>query len=255
MVTRLILDSHPASTLKKEISKTNIKGYSKMTKKQLLDVMMANKERFSHIKKKEYVPPKRTKKAEPKKPAPKKPAPKKVMAKPKADTEPKRPSEPKRPAPKKKAEPKKETEKERRDRMNKMTPMELFSQLPQELKEPIGLTALEMKERDRKLKAQKPTATNIVNEARYMDDYYEIEEIVIENIWQSLSFEGYDWTTKTEKQLERKQEQVNKEAEKFILQQIRRLVKEFLKGKKFKTAKEGATAFWKQDNIKSKILD
>ena len=95
MLTREILDSHPATTLKKEISKTNIKGYSKMTKKQLLDVMMANKERFSHIKKKEYVPPKRTKKAEPKK----------VMAKPKADTEPKRPSEPKRPTPPKKAEP------------------------------------------------------------------------------------------------------------------------------------------------------
>lgn len=91
MVTREILDSHPASTLKKEISKTNIKGYSKMKKKQLIDVMMANKERFGHIKKKEYAPPKRTKK---------------VMAKPKADTEPKRPSEPKRPTPPKKEKPK-----------------------------------------------------------------------------------------------------------------------------------------------------
>jgi hypothetical protein len=156
MLTREILDSHPASTLKKEISKTNIKGYSKMTKKQLIDVMMANKERFGHIKKKEYVPPKRTapKKAEP----PKKPAPKKVMAKPKPDTEPKRPSEPKRPQPKpdtepkrpsepkrpqpkpdtepkrpsepKRPAPKKETDKERRDRMNKMDPLKLFSQLP-----------------------------------------------------------------------------------------------------------------------------
>jgi len=148
MVTRLILDSHPASTLKKEISKTNIKGYSKMSKKQLIDVMMANKERFGHIKKKEYVPPKRTKKAEPpKKEPPKKPAPKKVMAKPKADTEPKRPSEPKRPAPKKTAE------EERRDKLNKMNPLELFSQLPDVAKRNVErFTGTELGDKFRKLK-------------------------------------------------------------------------------------------------------
>ncbi len=50
MVTRDILHSHPITNLRKEISKTNIKGYSKMTKAQLVDVMMKNKERFGHIK-------------------------------------------------------------------------------------------------------------------------------------------------------------------------------------------------------------
>ena len=50
MVTREILNSHPITNLKKEISKTNIRGYSKMTKAQLVDVMMKNKERFGHIK-------------------------------------------------------------------------------------------------------------------------------------------------------------------------------------------------------------
>ena len=32
MITREILNSHTVSTLRKEISKSNIKGYSKMTK-------------------------------------------------------------------------------------------------------------------------------------------------------------------------------------------------------------------------------
>jgi len=49
-VTREILGSHPASVLKKEISKTNIKGYSKMKKEELIELMMKNKERFGHIK-------------------------------------------------------------------------------------------------------------------------------------------------------------------------------------------------------------
>jgi hypothetical protein len=49
MVTREILNSHPISTLKKEISKTNIKGYSKMKKAEVVDLMMKNKDRFSHI--------------------------------------------------------------------------------------------------------------------------------------------------------------------------------------------------------------
>jgi hypothetical protein len=49
MVTREILNSHPLSTLKKEISKTNIKGYSKMKKAEVVDLMMKNKNRFGHI--------------------------------------------------------------------------------------------------------------------------------------------------------------------------------------------------------------
>ena len=51
-VTKEILNSHPATTLKKEIAKTNIKGYSKMKKAELVDLMMKNKEKFGHIRKK-----------------------------------------------------------------------------------------------------------------------------------------------------------------------------------------------------------
>jgi hypothetical protein len=55
MVTRDILNSHSVSTLKKEISKTNVKGYSKMKKAEVVDLMMKNKERFAHIKHKNLV--------------------------------------------------------------------------------------------------------------------------------------------------------------------------------------------------------
>ena len=47
---RDIFESHPVSVLKKEISKSNIKGYSKMKKKEVVDLMMKNKEKFSYIK-------------------------------------------------------------------------------------------------------------------------------------------------------------------------------------------------------------
>lgn len=50
MVSAEILNSHPVSTLKKEISKTNIKGYSRMKKPELVATMMKHKERFGHIK-------------------------------------------------------------------------------------------------------------------------------------------------------------------------------------------------------------
>ena len=50
MPTREILNSHTAPTLRKEISKTNIKGYSTMKKEQLIDVMMKHADRFHHIK-------------------------------------------------------------------------------------------------------------------------------------------------------------------------------------------------------------
>ena len=45
-----ILNSHSVSTLKKEISKTNIKGYSKMKKNEIVNLMLKNKDRFTHIK-------------------------------------------------------------------------------------------------------------------------------------------------------------------------------------------------------------
>jgi len=52
MITKEILLSHPVSVLKKEISKTNIKGYSKMRKLELIELMMKpeHTKRFGHIK-------------------------------------------------------------------------------------------------------------------------------------------------------------------------------------------------------------
>ena len=50
MTTKEILNSHSISTLKKEISKTIIKGYSTMKKNEIINLMLKNKERFSHIK-------------------------------------------------------------------------------------------------------------------------------------------------------------------------------------------------------------
>ena len=51
MPTKKILESHPVSVLKKEISMTNIKGYSKMKKAEIIDLMMKpeHKDRFHHI--------------------------------------------------------------------------------------------------------------------------------------------------------------------------------------------------------------
>tara|TARA_Y100001937_G_scaffold120601_1_gene178087 strand:- start:322 stop:1179 length:858 start_codon:yes stop_codon:yes gene_type:complete len=51
-VTKEILNSHPVDTLKKEIAKTNIRGYSKMKKAELVELMMKHKEKFNHIQKK-----------------------------------------------------------------------------------------------------------------------------------------------------------------------------------------------------------
>jgi len=49
-LTHEILNSHKVAALKKEISKTNIKGYSKMKKNEIVALMMTHKTRFSHIK-------------------------------------------------------------------------------------------------------------------------------------------------------------------------------------------------------------
>jgi len=66
MPTKKILESHPVSVLKKEISKTNIKGYSKMKKSEIIDLMMKpeHKDRFHHI---EMAKPKLSKKEKAKK--------------------------------------------------------------------------------------------------------------------------------------------------------------------------------------------
>ena len=63
MPSRKILNSHPVSVLKKEISKTNIKGYSKMKKPELIDLMMKpeHEDRFAHI---EMAPSREEKKAQ-----------------------------------------------------------------------------------------------------------------------------------------------------------------------------------------------
>ena len=49
MPTVEILHSHTIGVLKKEISKTNIKGYSKMKKGEIVALMMEHKDRFHHI--------------------------------------------------------------------------------------------------------------------------------------------------------------------------------------------------------------
>ncbi len=66
MPTKKILESHPVSVLKKEISMTNIKGYSKMKKAEIIDLMMKpeHKDKFHHI---EMAKPKLSKKEKAKK--------------------------------------------------------------------------------------------------------------------------------------------------------------------------------------------
>ena len=45
-----ILKSHPVKNLRMEIAKTNIKGYSKLKKAEVVKLMLKNKEKFKHIK-------------------------------------------------------------------------------------------------------------------------------------------------------------------------------------------------------------
>lgn len=56
MTSKEILNSHSVDTLRKEVSKANIKGYSKMKKKELIELMLKTPERFSHIKPKQKKP-------------------------------------------------------------------------------------------------------------------------------------------------------------------------------------------------------
>ena len=111
---REIFLSHSVTTLKKEISKTNIKGYSTMKKAQIVDLMVKNQARFSHIKlneKKKLI----KKKTEPRKKIamttfqPPKKKQRLIVKKkptPKNDTEPPRPPPPPAPKPKASPEPK-----------------------------------------------------------------------------------------------------------------------------------------------------
>ena len=57
MPSKEILDTHPIASLKREIRKTNITGYSKLTKDEIINIMLKNKDRFHHIVK--YVKPER----------------------------------------------------------------------------------------------------------------------------------------------------------------------------------------------------
>ena len=94
-----IFESHSVKTLKGEISKynklTKVSGYSKMTKKELVDLMLKHKDKFKHIKMNpkplKALPKALTSKAsktskedkkEPKKEEPKKEEPKKEVKKP-----------------------------------------------------------------------------------------------------------------------------------------------------------------------------
>ena len=50
---KVLLHRYTLKVLKKEISKKNIKGYSKLRKKELIDLIMKNKSKFTHLMKKE----------------------------------------------------------------------------------------------------------------------------------------------------------------------------------------------------------
>ena len=50
MVNAEILNSHPVSTLKKELKATNVKGIAKMKKGEVVAAMLKRKEMFTHIK-------------------------------------------------------------------------------------------------------------------------------------------------------------------------------------------------------------
>lgn len=77
MITREILNSHPISTLRKEVSKYNkevaVRGYSKMKKSEVVELMMKHQDKFKHIKMNEKAPRKKAEKKEAPKKAVKKP--------------------------------------------------------------------------------------------------------------------------------------------------------------------------------------
>ena len=101
-----ILMSHPISTLRKEISNQNIKGYSKLKKAELVALMLKTPQRFKHIKMR-VKPKKEAPKPAPKKEEPKKkPTPKKKKKIKLIKKEEPKPAPKKKPTPKKKPAPK-----------------------------------------------------------------------------------------------------------------------------------------------------
>ena len=196
---REIFLSHSVSTLKKEISKTNIKGYSTMKKAQIVDLMVKNQARFSHIKlnqkkidSKKTEPRKKmiTKTETPKK----KPTPKKkqrlIVKKkptPKDDSEPPRPPKPSAPKPKKKV--KKEALPQLKKltgltkaEANKLDPTALFGLLPSEL----GKKILNPKETG--IKVGNTIKIKDFNEDDYSYEYEENEMDLISSFFQSMMF-------------------------------------------------------------------
>jgi len=78
---RDILNSYNVRELKKEISKTNIKGYSRMKKNEVIDLMMKNEDKFKNMKMKGMEPEPKKKFAFKIKSKPKKNIPFKIKAK------------------------------------------------------------------------------------------------------------------------------------------------------------------------------
>ena len=108
---RDILESYSVNELKKEISKQNIKGYSKMKKSEIINLMMKHKDKFAYLKKKETKKKEEPKKKkEEQKPEPKKEMKKKEEPKPEPKKEMKKKEEPKKEM-KKKEQPKTEMKK------------------------------------------------------------------------------------------------------------------------------------------------
>tara|TARA_R100000654_G_scaffold2043_1_gene7483 strand:+ start:900 stop:1778 length:879 start_codon:yes stop_codon:yes gene_type:complete len=127
-----ILQSHPVANLKKEISKTNIKGYSKMKKAELISLMLKNKSRFSHIKMYE-------KKARVKAP-PKKAPPKKTTTQAKQTKAPVKKFNVKNKGKPRVIEPKsigKSITGLTKEQMNKLDPAELFGLLPHNVRKQV----------------------------------------------------------------------------------------------------------------------
>ena len=57
MPSKQLLNTHPLPSLKREIRKTNITGYSKLTKDEIIELMLKHKDRFHHMT--DYVKPER----------------------------------------------------------------------------------------------------------------------------------------------------------------------------------------------------
>ena len=144
---------------------------------------------------------------------------------------------------KKKAEPKKKKEMTLQEQRNKMSPMELFSQLPAELRGKIGDIAIPMSEKDR---SEKPTMTNIFDKIVDNYDWYEaLDNAVIGEFERMAYYNEFNFNTATDEQNDKMRERLETKMYRALSKETKSLLKEFLKGKKFKTATESADAFVK----------